>query len=337
MRIRWLAALALCSFSGCGADRPAGPRPPAARIRGTLTARTRPTAPLHVALVWLGVSLDRGAFQVAQDVAVRDSLPATYELDLDVSPPAEAIDGFLTDEARQDAAAAGLDPDLAWAQGVVLVYEDGNGNGQLDLVGPGETSPDHVVGKAEGVTVWFVGQGTPAPLDYLGALPVAGAVSVTRAPLVDPPLGACAYDDAQGHYDFPCSQAYAPDRALLPLPATVDIEMTSDPHLDHYSCRSFWGSDEWPDWASDWNQWSPLATGLCSGPGCDCDGYACPLDLPPAGVEVRCNAEGTAYAYKTCVEDPDVCGTRFCHYGHGERAALAPPPDGWPCPAQARR
>jgi hypothetical protein len=262
-------------------------------------------------------SSPRGAFEIAQDTPVDSGAPAYYELALTALPP----EGAVFDGVK----APGVDPELRWAQAALLVYEDRDDDHRLTIASRDGVSPDHVVGKAEGITVWFAMAGRPAPGAYLAALPVVPGLSVTRAPLVDPAPGDCTPGE-------PCMQRYA-DATLLPSPAPVDIAVTFDRHLDHYTCESFWGSDDWPDFASDWHRWSPLARSLCApGVDCHCTGPACPLDVPPPGATVACAADGSAYVYKTCVEDPAVCGTRFCHYGHGERAPGAPPPAGWPCP-----
>jgi hypothetical protein len=302
-------------------------------IRGSLTAPHASKAPLRVALEWLAVQPGVGAIQIAQDTPVIAGSPSTYEIQLTTLPPDGAISGFSDDEARQSATKAGIDPDLRWAQAALLVYEDGDGDSYLTVAHEDGVSRDHVVGKAENITVWFEMSGSPAPVRCLGSLPTADGLSVTRAPLIDPGPGACGYDSPQGHVRTLCSQGY--DHPVgLPLPATVDIAISYAPHLDHYTCDQFWGSGEWPDFASNWNQWSPHASELCApGVDCFCTGLDCPLDVPPAGAAVTCNAAATAYAYKTCVDDENVCGTRFCHYGHGERAADAQAPAGWPCPA----
>jgi hypothetical protein len=318
-------------LAACGATSPGTAEPPYGTITGTLTARHAPTAPLRVALEWLSVTPGQGALEVAQDTQVVAGDPATYTIEVTTLPPAAAISKFFPDQ-RQDVLNEGVDPDMQWAQGALLVYEDGDGDGKLTLMDQDGTSPDHVVGQAAAFTAWFLMDGTPAPQQFIGGFPVAPALSATHAPLVDPQPGECGYDTPQGHMRTPCGQHF--DQAYqLALPATVDLDVSFDPHLDHYTCDRFWGSQDWPDFASNWNQWSPHAQELCS-PGvlCNCTGYNCPLDVPPQGAAVTCSADRTAYTYKTCVEDETICGTRFCHFGHGERDPNSPPPANWPCP-----
>jgi hypothetical protein len=323
----------LLVLAACDSVAPGNDMPPYGTIRGALTVPGPTTAPLRVALEWLAVQPGVGAIQIAQDTPVLAGSPASYEIQLTTLPPPEAVFGFVTEEDKQKAAAAGIDPDLRWAQAALLVYEDADNDGHLTVTHEDGQSPDHVIGKADAITVWFLMSETPAPVEAMGGLPVEPGLSVTRAPLRDPRPGECGYDTPDGYMRLPCAQAYDPAPTLLPIPATVDIAVTFDPHLDHYTCDRFWGSDEWPDWSSRWNQWSPHAPELCApGVDCYCTGLGCPLDVPPAAAPVTCNATNTAYTYKTCVDDETVGSTRFCHYGHGELAAETPPPPGWPCP-----
>jgi hypothetical protein len=335
MKTRSLALVVLAgTFAACGDQAGSGYTKSYGTIRGSITANTPPPGgDLRIALAWLTVQPGQGAFEVSQSVPVSaTSFPARFELDLVDLPPDGAISGFFTDEMRQRAIDGGVDPNLTWAQGRLLVYRDGNANGQLDIAELGQSSPDQVLGTASDITVWFVAGGQPAPMVNLGGLPVAPGYSVTHAPLRDPAPGDCGYDDPMGrHGESLCSQSFADDSALLPLPADVTIALGDDSQLADYTCLEFWGAGDWPDFSSHWNRDSPLESQLCSGPACDCTGLDCPLDVPPAGVPVVCNADGTAYTYKTCVADPDLCGTRFCHFGHGERAAGSQPPTGWPC------
>jgi hypothetical protein len=328
MRLGWTALL----VAACDAAAPPNYNPTLLTIHGRITTSAIETTPqVRVALVWLSVQPGQGAFQYAQDVGVQSQFPAGFLIDVTTLPPDATIDKFFP-EQRQSVMQQGMDPDMQWAQGALLVYEDGNGNGTLDVAPPGQVSPDRVVGTAQGVTVWFLAQGRPAPERFRGRFPIGPGFTITRDPtLHDPAPGDCSTQDDMGIYDWPCTQDYNTDGADIPTDQPIDIALSGDPALAGYSCQTFWSLADWPDWASDWNASSPLASQICRGDGCDCRGYGCPLDLPPAGTQVSCNADGTAYVWKACVADAALCGTRFCHYGHGERAAGAPPPADWPC------
>ncbi|HEY3360044.1 MAG TPA: hypothetical protein VGQ83_42730 [Polyangia bacterium] len=307
-------------------------------IQGNVTSAESIPGSVRVALVWLTIRPGEGAFRIAQDTPVQAGFPATYRLDIRSLPPAEAVMSFFGESRERIIAEGTIDPELRWAQGELVAYVDGNGNGQLDVVGPGEASPDRVIGKAEGVTVWFVMSGTPAPSDYWG-YPTLPGLSASYSPVVDPQPGECV-----GWRSVLCGNNWGSDSHLLPLPATVDIALSFEPHLNGYTCRRFWSSNDWPDWSSYCEQ-SPasntfgtvcqsgatLANHTCT-PVTAESPSPCALDLPPAGVPVTCNADGSAYVYKTCVDEPELCGTRICHFGHGERKSWSPVPAGWPCP-----
>jgi len=172
----------------------------------------------------------------------------------------------------------------------------------------------------------FRALGSPAAQDG-----TARGLSLVHFEQRAPALGSCAHDDGGALVEDPCMFELV-DPSPIALPGDVVVELRDDPHLAGYACENFWGSEDWPDWFSQWNQWSPLAGTLCRGDGCDCVGSGCALDVPPPGATVDCAADGASYTYVTCVDDPDLCGTRFCHYGHGERRAQDPAPAGWPCP-----
>ena len=134
---------------------------------------------------------------------------------------------------------------------------------------------------------------------------------------------------------LPISELCAPSTVnpavALPLTSPVTINLSGDAvtqqELQSYTCSSFWGLYDYPD--------TTFATieNTCDGGACEfCRGIDCPLDVPPPGVPVTCNSDGTAYVYVSCTPDPTRCGTRFCHYGHGEKLlTTGASPVGWPC------
>jgi hypothetical protein len=304
--------------------------PPYLTITGTLTTSVATTDDVHVALIWFNTAPAVGVVQVAEDVRVDATFPAGFTIPITALPPPAALGNF----AGLDPApwiAAGVDPTLTWAIGVIAVYEDNNGNGRLDIEPPSQASPDRVIGWARGVGLFYLAQGRPAPASDVDILPTAPAFSLAYAERLDPAPGDCSGDDIGGHWDAPCAPLRTNER-LLGASEPITIAITDDDNVAHYTCSSFWGAGEFPDWYSSVRDTEPSIAALCSGPGCDCDGYQCPLDLPPVGVPVTCNDDGTAYVYKDCADDADLCGTRFCHFGHGERDAGSPVPKKWPCP-----
>jgi hypothetical protein len=107
----------------------------------------------------------------------------------------------------------------------------------------------------------------------------------------------------------------------------VDLTLhdDTDKRLARYACASFWGAGEHPDYSV-----VPLDEIIDSPTAKYCRGYLCLPDVPPPGQMVCCNEDNTAYFYKTCWDDKTMCGTTFCHYGHGARQATDPIPDYWP-------
>ncbi|MGZ3440255.1 MAG: hypothetical protein ACXVDD_12100, partial [Polyangia bacterium] len=157
--------------------------------------------------------------------------------------------------------------------------------------------------------------------------PVTTGFSLVRSPPPRDPLpGECGSFDAFGHYSALC-----PNVDVLPTladPATLDEPLTlvDSSDLQKFTCASFWGPGDFPDW----DRAGPGE--ICDGGGCKyCRGYQCPLDLPAAGDPLTCSSDKLSYVFKHCIEESTLCGTRFCHFGHGERLAADPPPAGWPC------
>lgn len=317
MRSDAALALALVAAAGAGCGRGLATPDydaPFATVSGTVSIPPG-VAPgnLQIALLWIGFG-DSG--QVQQAASVRADALGTFSLDVTALPPPDATSGTT---------------DVVFAQGAIVAYDDLDGDGRLDVEPIGTPSRDRVVGKSYDTRAFFLVAGAPAPLSN-GFQPAARGFSLVHLAQVPPAPGSCAHLDAGGALVAdPCMFALD-DPATLPLPGDITVELRDDPHLAGYACTNFWGSEDWPDWFSQWNQTSPLEASLCRGDGCDCVGSGCALDLPTPGAAVTCAADGTSYTYVTCVDDPSLCGTRFCHYGHGERRAGDAVPAGWPCP-----
>jgi hypothetical protein len=153
----WLPLLLL---SGCGSA--AGPTyaPKLGTLNGTVTSNTSVATPaeVRVALVWSTFPTGGASFslQMAQDVTVRAEFPAQFRLDLETLPPDAAM--ITPDPAK--AAEAGASPGSRVALGALVVYDDVDGDGRLELIAPGaSTSSDRVLGVAEDFMVlYFEGQ-----------------------------------------------------------------------------------------------------------------------------------------------------------------------------------
>jgi hypothetical protein len=260
-----------------------------------------------------------------------DVKPGVTDVELGITalPPPAVLHRLRPDEAQM----YGLDPALQWADGTLVAYLDGNANGQLDMRPTLDApSPDQIVGAATDIDVLYLAAGQP-PQDpaFLGVLPTVPGFSLVREPPVPslPMPGQCGSFDATGHKTELCQPL--PSSAPLLLGATDVVALTLQSDFDpRWSCSTFLSPLDYPDWSLA----DPSA--ICDGGVCPfCAGYQCPPDLPPAGLDPRdfaCSSDGLAYVYRTCHDEPSLCGTTICHYGHGERLAGDPAPAGWPCP-----
>lgn len=315
MRSSALVLAVVAAVAGCGNGlATASYDTPFGTLRGTLSIPPGvAVGNLHIALVWLGFG--DGAGQVEQAVSVRADSLTTFRIDVASLPPPDTIWGS---------------PSQQYAQGALVAYDDVDGDGRLDVEPPGTPSRDRVIGKSYDTRVFFLAGGQPDAVST-GFAPARRGLGLVHFVQQAPAPGSCAHVEKGALVEDPCMFDLV-DPSPIDLPGDVTVELRDDPHLAGYACSNFWGSEDWPDWFSQWNQDSPLEATLCKGAGCDCVGAGCALDLPTPGVPVTCAPDGTSYTYVACVDDPALCGTRFCHYGHGERLASQPIPAGWPCP-----
>jgi len=149
-------ALGLCV--GCG--QAAGPHfnPPFATLFGVITSSSVPTpSEVRVALVWRKRDPDGNILRVAQELAVRADFPVRFRLDIDTLPPSDAINiGTNADGS--------MDPTFHYATGSLIIYEDVNGNGTLDLLPTDAVGTiDRVLGIPEHLSVFYVESSLPRP------------------------------------------------------------------------------------------------------------------------------------------------------------------------------
>jgi hypothetical protein len=324
--LRPLAVASLLALAACGEPLATGDyKPPYFIIHGTITGSSVATPPnVRIALLWQN-DQNPGVNYAAQDVDVAASFPVSFEVKVTEAPTAGVIHALKPDTA----VLAGLDPNMRWAFASLVAYADDNSNGELDVVPPGDSPPDRILGATSDLDIIYLSAGQPAPAEWIGLLPVSPGFSLVREPPRRMPNpGECGWFTPQGHFTDRCSAK----SDALPTPidpsSVVELTLTGDPALAHFACNAYWGPFEYADWLNS------DATETCDGGVCKyCRGYQCPPDLPPARVEYfQCSADNTSYVYKTCVTDAALCDTRFCHFGHGERAAADPPPANWPCP-----
>jgi hypothetical protein len=330
----------LCSFawmlSACGSaasydyplPEPAGKEPPLlGRIHGQTVGQTTARRDLlQIALVWFPVSPRPGDFQVSQSVAWRSTTPLG-DVDIDVlqQPPPHAIK--TADMMR-------------YGQAELVLYEDNNRNGELDVVfaAGAQQSHDRVVGRANGFRAWWLADGSPAPPEERGYKPITQGLSFTYGPIKAEPDPYLCSPDAELGGKLSCPRTILREPAYdVSAQDIFTITVSDDVKLQSYACRGFWGTNsekvnEWPDTTPGWNA-PAIRDKICNRETCDNNGQGDKLDLPVVGrpVEVTCDAHKTVYGWKDCEPDPNLCGTVFCHIGYGKRDPSQPIPKDWPC------
>lgn len=318
---RIIAACLALGAAACDSLATGDFRPPYFSFDAHISSTLPPSSAVSIAVLWIDESSMRQSF----DEQTLEVMPGVVKTTLQITqkPPASVLQTLRPDQA----ALLGLDSALQFAVGTVVAYLDNNGNRKLDAT-------DQVVGAASDIDLMYLAQGTPAPATLIGIIPTVPAFSAVREPMLPdlPDPGQCGSFDANGHYEKPC-QPTGPLPTLLAATDVVPLTLGSDGD-QRWSCPSFLG----PHFYADWSLGD--ASDICDGGVCPyCKGYQCPLDLPPADVSdpslrflKACSADGLAYTYRTCHDEPSLCGTTICHYGHGERLAGDPAPAGWPCP-----
>jgi len=335
--MKTIGAGLLCSFawtlSACGSaashdyDLPEpGAKEPQllARIHGQTLGETSARRDLlQIALVWFPVDARPGDHQISQSVTWRPTtLLGGVDIDILEQPPPPAIK------------AADM---MRYAQAELVLFEDRNRNGKLDVVVASGTNPlhDRVVGRANGFRAWWLADGSPAPADQRGYKPITQGFSFTYGPIKAEPDPWLCSPDAELGGKLSCPRTLREPAYDVSTQNSVTITVSDDAKLQSYACRGFWGTspekvDEWPDTTPGWN--SPdVRNKICDPKTCDNHGQGeLDLPLPNRPVEVVCDPNNTVYGWKDCEPDPNLCGTVFCHIGYGKRDPDQPLPKRWP-------
>lgn len=202
-------------LSAC-VDGKAGPDydPPLATINGVIRASTVQTLPeVQVALVW-HVFKEQALLLTAQELTVRAEFPAQFHLDLQDVPPLEAMRPLILFSLSTFTPVAGV----TFADGILVVYEDTNGNGRLDVIplnDPLAQPADRVLGVSENVIV-----------DYLEGTPT---VPLPPGKSVGPP--------GFGLSRFSVLENLGVWVTKLPISTEIEIDLTADPRLNRYVCQ----------------------------------------------------------------------------------------------------
>jgi hypothetical protein len=282
MRSRFtLIPVVLALAAGCGSAASHDYNPPFVSLSGVITSSSIVTpSQVRVALVWKHRDPDGNLLRSAQELAVEAQFPVRFRLDITSLPPTESMNP--------------ADPNFRYATGTLIVYEDTDGNGVLDLVRSDvESTVDRVLGAPEHLSVFYV-EGSAVQRGGPGAQP---GFNLRREPLMlDPPPG-----------DSQCQAVQAGSREYLPLSTEIPIALTAAPELSREMCAVM----------------PPAPDGGCSG-------SSCPSSVPP-GAQVTCSSDRMAFVYKSCESAGGLCGSVSCQYVCGRRLPSDPIPPDWPC------
>ncbi|HEX9295286.1 MAG TPA: hypothetical protein VF881_05610 [Polyangiaceae bacterium] len=211
--------------TGCGSPFASDPDvyPPLTTVNGELRKDDNfaaPTANTRVAVLW--ASADRGQYEQAVDLPVQPVFPSNFKIDLVEPPPLDMFDQ-VNDS-----------PGFKIAHGALVVYEDVNQNGKLDLVdGTSPTFVDRILGANGNLVLVYVD----------GTLPITERLRDTDGHL-PPTLGynlvsvSCSVTIT----GMPCDEA----SHWKTMNDTYDLTLTSDPRLASLMCLQ------------------PTETGLCA-------------------------------------------------------------------------
>jgi hypothetical protein len=284
-----MGLLAVLLAVGCGSAAGRDYSPPFVTLFGVITSSGVQTpSEVRVALVWKKRDPEGNLLRAAQELVVKAEFPVRFRLDVNSLPPAEVMNWRTVNGQR--------DPSFRYATGTLIVYEDVNGNGVLDLLSSdAESSVDRVLGIPERLSVFYV-EGPSAPSTGPGAR--AGYNLRLEPPVVDPQPGAAN-----------CTPQQAGSQQFLPLSTEIPVALTGAPELSRQMCERVM-----PDSSSDGG------SGSCAPPNV------------PQGAQVTCSPDGMAYEYKLCQSSGGLCGSISCDYGCARCPPGEPIPAGWPCP-----
>jgi hypothetical protein len=148
-----MAVLAACQPPATG---PKYEGEPLFSVKGEMaltSGSTAPSGPIRLAVAWYPDSNSSSAPSalVTQEVQYQGSFPLAYTFSFFGVPPANALSDYTSN---------GVTTRASW--GVLLAYEDVNGNGQLDTIAPGGSPIDRVLGTSLGDR--FNGDDAPAQI-----------------------------------------------------------------------------------------------------------------------------------------------------------------------------
>jgi hypothetical protein len=286
---------------------------------------------VRVAVVWENV--DGAGYSASEDLPVQPVFPSSFVVQLDGPPPEAALGvpkGF----------------DVPLAAGVVVAYEDRNGNGKLDLV-PGDAGAfiDRIVGANESLYLVYIGGpvppqatqgtvGTPTPGYNLvqtqscetapsgpssGAGSSSGGAGSGSGSTTGTDAGAPA-EAGVADPGAPLNGCTPPPAQWLPMTSRYDLTVSSDPKVNQIMCE---------------NGGSNGSISAGTGTGWDVGAQGTPPGGYPSRTDPGLTCQGsTGYIYQQCmVAQTAICGPSMtnCTSLYVDLGS-ASPPSGWPCP-----
>jgi hypothetical protein len=278
---------------------------------------------VRVAVVWQNV--EGNTYSVAEDLPVQPVFPSSFVVQLDGPPPAAALgipQGF----------------DVPLGVGVVVAYEDLNGDGKLDLV-PSDAGAfiDRIVGANENLYLVYIGGPVPphATQGFVGTpTPGYNLVQTTFCQTPGGYSGGAGSSSSGGSGSGSSGDTEAgvptndggpacspPPPQWLPVTTAYDLAVSSDPKVNQIMCESG-GSGASSGTGEGSGPWDVGAQGTPPG------GYPSPTD-----PGLTCQGS-TGYFDQQCVTvQQAICGPSMtsCTAIQVELGS-ASPPAGWPCP-----
>ena len=352
---------------------------PLAVLEGELTNPDALTtsSSVRVAVIWNCGDIEGEMYRTSQEVEVQPVFPSRFRLELTEPPPAGCmIDPFAQGEEDDDdlsqvggsAPSPGdstgtEDPDMPpstpqdlpepsatsarVALGTIAAYDDLNGNGKLDLVGPdAQEYVDAVLGTNESLMLVYFEGSIPQQWDALkdseGNLPTLGynlleSDDLISTPASDDTMVYCGYDTGDGSdamsggddsepaddNDEPEpmpegseDEEYDDSMRWLSADTFFVLTMSADARFASMMCRDSGG----------------LATESSAGAGVGPIGQAEIPDQYPASDDpgLTCMPDGLSYYFESCVQD-GVCSGKICTGQCWYVPDQANPPADWPC------
>ncbi len=287
-------SLSLTSIAGCGslAD-PEDPPIELAALDGTLnnTSGVVTSGDLQVAVIWFGGTAETSAeYNVAQKVTVEAKFPASFSLSMTEAPPEDSMNDGVSDDDMSWPAGA------RYAIGTVVVYEDVNGNGQLDLIPTGATElTDKFVAGDERLIVVYVEGGLPTALEE------------------DPNKVELFFKLGYNTIRLPECVVFCEGEVEEPeINVPIELEIDPNPSLsNHPFCQA--------------------SAGSARGAFAEDMGTALPAAWPKAD-DIECSEGGDSYLQIVCETSESLCGPsqETCAHQTWHRPA-GPGSEGWPC------